>query len=332
MGLINGQYSIMKQCLLVILLFVLGIACKSDKTENDKKEIPDISHLKVGAQIGGIITPDKIQLSFKKTGTGNEVIIVPNGAYLADLLKPLEANFIIIYYDMRNRGRSQTINNANLLEGGILNDVKDLEAVRQHFKLERINLLGHSYLGLMAVLYAKEYPQRVDRIIQIGTFPPFANKDYSKDFYQDSLNNIIPRRIATLETQKVDFTPQEFCERWWRDMRLMHLGNTILATQLPTRVCNYRNEQPEYQWKYFQEYVQPSIEKLTLSEADIKNIQIPVLTIHGTKDRITPMGGAKDWKRLLTNGKLLEIEGAGHFPFLEEPQKVFNAITEFIGG
>ena len=69
-----------------------------------------------------------------------------------------------------------------------------------------------------------------------------------------------------------------------------------------------------------------------MQASDIQGIQNPVLTIHGTKDRINPMGGAKEWKSLLPNGQLLEVEGGGHFPWLEQPQVVFNAITEFING
>ena len=44
----------------------------------------------------------------------------------------------------------------------------DLEAVRKHFGLERVTLVGHSWGAGVAALYAMRYPDRVSRIVLVG--------------------------------------------------------------------------------------------------------------------------------------------------------------------
>ena len=46
--------------------------------------------------------------------------------------------------------------------------MQDIETVRRHFGLERVSVMGYSYLGKVAVMYAMAHPERVDRIVQLG--------------------------------------------------------------------------------------------------------------------------------------------------------------------
>ena len=56
--------------------------------------------------------------------------------------------------DLRNRGRSDFITDNSKLRRGIHQDVDDLEAVRRHFGIDQIALIGHSYAGIIVILYA----------------------------------------------------------------------------------------------------------------------------------------------------------------------------------
>ena len=53
-----------------------------------------------------------------------------------------------------------------------LQDVDDLEAVRSYLGLSRIDLIGHSYAGIIPILYAMKYPDSVNRVVQISPMPP----------------------------------------------------------------------------------------------------------------------------------------------------------------
>jgi proline iminopeptidase len=50
--------------------------------------------------------------------------------------------------------------------------VEDLDALRRHFGLERMNLLAHSFGPVLAARYAQAYPDRVARMIFMGAIGP----------------------------------------------------------------------------------------------------------------------------------------------------------------
>ena len=119
-----------------------------------------------------IASEDGIRLFFQKIGSGPKVVI-PNGFYLLDDFRYLAGERTLIAYDPRNRGRSD-----ESVDGDIHRDVEDLETVRRHFGIERIDLIGHSYIGLMVALYGMKYPAHVNRTVQIGPMQPVADKNY----------------------------------------------------------------------------------------------------------------------------------------------------------
>jgi pimeloyl-ACP methyl ester carboxylesterase len=116
---------------------------------------------------GYLMTQDGLRLHYKKVGCGPAVLI-PNGLYLFDDFNQRADQRTLIFYDLRNRGLSDTVTDRRKLELGLLNDVHDLDTVRRHFDLCDVDLLGHSYMGPMIVLYAMNYGQYVRRLILIG--------------------------------------------------------------------------------------------------------------------------------------------------------------------
>ena len=69
----------------------------------------------------------------------------------------------MIYYDQRGQGRSELLSDGKKL--GYEQHVADLEALRVHFKLERMSLIGNSWGGLLISLYAVAHPDRIERMI-----------------------------------------------------------------------------------------------------------------------------------------------------------------------
>jgi hypothetical protein len=96
---------------------------------------------------GYVLTDDGVRLFFETVGTGAQRVVIPNGFYLVDDFKPLADGRTLIFYDVRKRGRSEAVTDLSKLARGIHNDVDDLEAVRRHFGLDKLNLIGHSYMG-----------------------------------------------------------------------------------------------------------------------------------------------------------------------------------------
>ena len=63
--------------------------------------------------------------------------------------------------------------------------------------------------------------------------------------------------------------------------------------------------------------------------SSLSKVLVPVLVIHGTKDPL-PLEGAKAWASILPNGRLMALEGIGHFPYLEVPDQFFKEVNQFL--
>src|SRR6185295_12084157 len=125
---------------------------------------------------GYVTTEDGIRLFFRTLGNGPQTVVIPNGMVLLDDFEHLAVNRTLIIYDLRNRGLSDRVDDGAKLERGIHNDVDDLEAIRRHFGLGRLDLVGHSYMGLMIVLYAMKYGGNAGRMVQVGPMEPYPGK------------------------------------------------------------------------------------------------------------------------------------------------------------
>src|ERR1700732_5297067 len=87
----------------------------------------------MGPSKGYITTDDGIRLFFQKSGSGQKTVIMPNAVFLFDDFKHFADGRTLIFYDLRNCGRSDHVSDRAKLKRGIHHDVDDLEAVHRHF-------------------------------------------------------------------------------------------------------------------------------------------------------------------------------------------------------
>jgi proline iminopeptidase len=278
---------------------------------------------------GYVTTDDGVRLWFQTVGSGPQVVVLPNGFHLLPDFSCLMPGRTLVFYDVRNRGRSDTITDPARLERGIHNDVDDLDAVRRHFGLERLALIGHSYMGLMVILYAMKCPTRVDRIVQIGAMGPHYAKSYPADLaHTDSVSTDVRAKLGELQKERASHDPEQFCRKLWSILRVIYVTDPKDADKVRWDRCELPNERSFM--KYWTERIIPSIQPLSFTPEGLADVTCAVLTIHGTKDRSAPYGGGRDWASLSPNARLLTIDGAGHGPWIEAPEAVFPAIGEFL--
>jgi proline iminopeptidase len=282
---------------------------------------------------GYVATHDGSRLFYQKLGKG-PVLIVPGRLFLFENFRQLADTHTLISYDMRNRGRSDPISDGQKLT--IDKDVRDLETVRRHFGVARFTPIGYSYLGLMVVMYAMGYPERVERIVQIGPVPIRFGTEYPPNLVATDGEAVLDQAELTKlrNLQKSDYPkahPKEYCEREWAVTRYRLVGDPANVEKLGSSRCDMPNEWPVNLQKHFQ-YAFVSVQNLKLSKADVALVKNPVLTIHGTKDRNAPYGSGREWAMTLPNARLLTIENAAHNCFAEYPEIVFPAIRQFLAG
>ena len=105
------------------------------------------------------------RLAVFEEGTAGDTIVLLHGGpgvpdYLADVSAILATRHRVIRFDQRGTGQSSCDSDQYSLD----DYVNDVDAVRRAHDLERVNLFGHSWGGMVAQLYAARYPDRVEKL------------------------------------------------------------------------------------------------------------------------------------------------------------------------
>ena len=271
---------------------------------------------------GFVTTPDGVKLFYRKIGRAPVTAIVPLDFMMFDTMKQFSNVATIITYDLLNRGRST----GGIKDASIHDDVRDLEAVRAHFKLEKFVPIGFSYLGKMVAMYAAEHPNRVARVIQLA---PLGNKPVQMPMATDfgAPESVL---AAFQASQKPDADPREACLAMANLMGYYMTGNPKNAKKFDVAgACAYENEYPKNVGPHFASLMKTPA---SLTPEQLAKVTMPVLTIHGTKDRQASYEDGVAWVKSLPNARLVTVEGAAHAMWLDEPAIVFAAMRQFLRG
>lgn len=135
------------------------------------------------APVAMFAAPDGTRLVYRELGEGDPIVCLPGGPmqdsrYLGDL-GGLSSRHRLIMLDLRGTGRSAVPEDSSSFRCDRL--VDDVEALRAHLGLQRMDLLGHSGGANLAVLYAARYPAQVSRLLLITPGLAAVGVDVSAD-------------------------------------------------------------------------------------------------------------------------------------------------------
>jgi proline iminopeptidase len=128
------------------------------------------------------IPVDGAELYAREIGQGQAIVVLHGGPdfdhrYLLPELDRLSDSYRLIYYDQRGRGWSAT--GVNPDDVTLASDIADIDKVREHFKLDSVVLMGHSWGTVLALEYTLRYPQRVSGLILMNPAPA-STDDYKQ--------------------------------------------------------------------------------------------------------------------------------------------------------
>lgn len=291
------------------------------------------------AREGTLAAPHGARLFYRIIGQGSDTVVAIHGGPGVDLesiagdLAPLGERHVVIFYDQRGAGRSTLPADTTTLNAA--QQVADLEAVRQHFRLERMTLVAHSYGPLLAASYAIAHPTRVKRMVFFGPVPPRRG-----DFWQRFARNSAARMDSTLQAQLGDAnrrlqratTGDEIraaCRDYWRAAMVPRLAEP--ARTLPlirSDLCGSDPNGIRFGLSTTNRLVMASYGDWDLRDA-LRALDVPVLIVHGEEEAI-PMDLVQEWATALPRGQLVRVPRAAHFAYAERPELVWPTVEEFL--
>jgi proline iminopeptidase len=322
---------------LALLLPLAAAACDEAPTLSARAATPSATSYNAPVTSEGYLTgADGLQLFYRVYGSGPDTAVVLAGgpglalSYLDKDLAPLAHGRTVIYYDGRNAGRSQIVLDPAQLS--IHRHVADLEAVRQHFGIGKLQLVGHSWGAMVAPFYAAAHPQNVDRMVLVTPGP--IEVAYDAQFEAERVARTDP---AVLQHQFELFgllasgqspDPVGTCEELFSIWFPAYFYDPANAANMRGRYCDTTPAGANaliFSLFAGRASLGPDFNLAPM----LSGIQVPALVIHGAGDAI-PLASTAGYADALPNGELQVIQGAGHFPWLEEPAEFFTSVNTFL--
>lgn len=289
---------------------------------------------------GYITTPDAAQLFYRVIGTAKDTIIAIHGGPGVDLesiygdFLPLAKRHTVIFYDQRGTGRSTLPADSTTLNAA--QQVRDLDAVRTHFKLAHVTLIAHSYGPLLAATYAIAHPDAVSRMVFFGPVPP-RRGDFWQRFAQTANTRMtsedrrgLARTNRTLgDPAASDSMVRTACRDYWAIAMAPRLAEPKRGMALvKADLCASDAKGIRYGLAKTNSAVMGSYGAWDIRDS-LRRVQAPTLVVHGAQEAI-PMDLVEEWITALPHATLLRVPRAAHFTYAERPDLVWPAVERFL--
>ena len=263
-----------------------------------------------------------VTLFERRVGEGPPVIVLHGGpgadhGYLLPGFDTLALGRELVYYDQRGGGRSPV---ARDIPVGWREHVADLEALRQLWALDRLVVLGYSWGGLLAQLYATEHPDRVERLALVCPAPSWraARDEFERRFAERSLApELMAERLALRESGLRERDPRAYERRLFELAVVPYFYDRARARDLtPFRVVGRTQQEV---WQSLNDYdLRPALRRLHL----------PAFVLHGEDDPI-PIEASRETAALL-GAEFHALDRCGHCPHVERLEDFRRLLDAFL--
>lgn len=274
----------------------------------------------------GMVDINQTQLFIKTIGHGDTILIIHGGpglnhGYLLPHFAALAETHTLIFYDQRSSGKSQLCVKAQM---NFSTFADDIEGIRKHFGIQKLNIMAHSWGALVAAHYVLNYPEQVNSLVFVAPVP--FNKSLATLSNQEAASRSTPADSASkaeiLQSTGFKAGEVEPIEQ------LMMLSFKILFCD----TAKLKNLDPSLPPTYMVASMSMYGFVPEMSNYDLfprmKDIPVPTLIIRGACD-ISPEAGDIQLQQRFTNAELVIMKDAGHFPFIEDNKRFTKEVNNF---
>jgi pimeloyl-ACP methyl ester carboxylesterase len=271
-----------------------------------------------------------VSLHYAVSGHGPLVVVTSPGwgigsLYLQRGLAPLEKKFTVLYLDTRGSGGSPRPTDPKQMSTATMAD--DIDRLRSYLGLESINLMGHSNGGTIALDYAERYPQRAKKVVLIDA-EVLDDRDETATQRYLTLWAGDPRFKHAVEAALSD-PPDNTDEQFETNLKQI----LPLYFSDPTRyLAIFEQQVAGTHLSAFTEKAQGDADKLAprYQSREYAKVQAKTLIISGTIDWVCPVEVSERAHNAIAGSTLSLYANVGHLPYIEEPDRFFSEVAQFL--
>ena len=245
--------------------------------------------------------------------------------------------FYVIVYDRRGEGRSID-STATFTYQETFTDINE---IYQTYKIEKANLIGHSFGGLVATLYTNKYPEKVKSLILAGAL--FSQQDtYNhiiksvRQIYQIKNDTLMLKRVG--EVERLNKNSAEYrkgCYDLADKNNFFEMPNpTVTANKLRQEYetsefhkTNIRNNQAPA--LFYKNEVLNNIDTKPVLRR-IKNNGVKLFAIYGQQDRIFSTLQINDIREIVEKDNFKNIDNCSHYLFVDQQDIFIQTVEQWI--
>jgi pimeloyl-ACP methyl ester carboxylesterase len=264
--------------------------------------------------------------AFRIAGSGPAILLIhgigDNSTTWETVQAKLAQRFTVIAPDLLGHGKSDKPR-ADYSVAAYANGMRDLLSV---LDIENVTVVGHSLGGGVAMQFAYQFPQLVDRLILVGAGG--VTKDVNVALRIASLP-MGTEALAVLRLPMV-LPALEVVGRIGGAL----FGSTGLGRDLPD-VLRILSDLPEPTAsaafaRTLRAVVDWRGQVVTMLDRCYLTESVPVQLIWGSRDSVIPVSHARMAHAAMPGARLEVFEGSGHFPFHDDPDRFVEIVEKFI--
>jgi 3-oxoadipate enol-lactonase len=266
--------------------------------------------------VKGTVEADIINTYYEDHGDAKSyplVLIHPIGGNILiwhhEISLLLRGGFRVIAYEIRGHHRTGMGKTGAYTMQDLVNDLQHL---LERLKVKKCTIVGHSIGGIIASMYAAQYPNDVDAIVLINSSPKrFEEKDLEKHFKTREV--AITQGIEALAEYKL--RSYDEARDLFKDKRHADFFRDVFTK---TSV---------------EGFVAATIALYTIPENMVEKLQTSnckVFAIVGSDDDVF-MRLLKQTKEEMPKMELKVLDGSDHWVIIEKPDEMYDILMEFLG-
>jgi len=243
--------------------------------------------------------------------------------YLLPQMLALAEEHRLVTYDQRGGGRSRHDDDRAVI--GWRDQVEDVARVAAELRVVPLTIVGYSWGGLLAMLYAIEAAAgRVapppERLVLIDPAPitRATRAEFEQEFARRQAGPEVAALRAELQASGLrERDPEAYRQRAFEISVAGYFADPARARDLtPFRVTGR-----------VQQSIWESLGDYDLRDA-LVSVRVPTLVVHGRQDPI-PLASSEEAARALGTTCVV-IENSGHVPYVEQPEQLFPLLRAFL--